>query len=164
MPQYNGAIAGNALAGFFPTRVEVTTSGTWVVPMGVWAVRLTGVGGGAGAGEANLAVYGLAPGGPGYVATRDLSVTPGQVLTITIGAAGTSATGSAGSVTANTGGTTTVVAGGQTVLTADGGGTGIAVGNGGSTTGVGGTGFGQYGKGANATTRLATAGAVFIDY
>lgn len=61
---------------------EFTASGSFTVPAGVTRIRIRAVGGGGGA-------VGSSPwnmGGNGYFVEKEITVTPGQVLTVTIGA------------------------------------------------------------------------------
>ena len=95
---------------------EITTSGTWTVPNGVYKIHVMCIGGGgSGACDAPNNV-GLGGGG-GYLAEGDFDVTPGANLTVTIGAGGTQVT----SQTGNNGGATSVTYSSTTLLSAAGG-------------------------------------------
>lgn len=74
-----------------------TTSGTFTVPTGVSAVKVTvvGGGGGGGGGNANMSV-GVGGAGGGVAIKYLTGLTPGATVTVTIGAAGTTGSGAAG--------------------------------------------------------------------
>jgi len=109
-----------------------TSSGTFTIPSGVTAIKITVVGGG-GAGGSGSTTSSIATGGGGGGGTAIsylTSLTPGNTLAVTIGGGGSGAsTGNAGS-----GGTSSVASGTQTITTvqATGGGTGPGSGGAGS--------------------------------
>lgn len=116
---------------FLGARGQVFTgNGTFTIPTGVTAVKVTVVGGGGGA-----AAFGAGAGAGGGSAIKFLtSLTSGNTLSVTVGAGGT---GSAGS-TGGTGGTSQVASGTQSITTISA--TGGAGGNqtlGGSVGGIG---------------------------
>lgn len=120
----NGYGITNAVTGQIQ---RFTTSGTFVVPQGVYRVCVTLAGGGGGGGGA-ISGNGYVPGGggAGEVRYREwVAVTPGQSITVTIGAGGAGGIGSTagGSYSTSNGG-----AGGASsfgaLLTASGGGGG----------------------------------------
>ena len=95
---------------------EITTSGTWTVPNGVYKIHVMCFGGG-GSGACNVPDNVGLGGGGGYLAEGDFDVTPGANLTVTIGAGGTKVT----SQTGNNGGATSVTYNSATLLSASGG-------------------------------------------
>jgi hypothetical protein len=132
-----------------------TTSGTWVVPTGVYKifVRLWGSGGGGGGAINNGASS--AAGNPGGYSEGYFAVTPGSTLTITIGAAGSGGSSSGSNATA---GATTSVSPLGIQSTGGGGGFGA---NGAVQTGTtGGPGVGSGGS-LNLTGPVSSLGAVF---
>jgi hypothetical protein len=81
---YNGGL------GRIPNREYVTSTRSWVAPVGVSSVTAEAWGGGAGGSEWQpLAPRGGAGGGGGAYAASDLSVTPGSSYTATVGGGGT---------------------------------------------------------------------------
>jgi hypothetical protein len=86
-----------------------TSSGSFTVPSGVTQMRMTAIGGGAGAGNMVDGGYNNDYGGAGggssgqYVSNYTISVTPGETINVTIGAGGANAGTAWGS--ANQGGT-----------------------------------------------------------
>ncbi|WP_415063600.1 glycine-rich domain-containing protein [Bdellovibrio sp.] len=140
------------------------TNGTFVVPTGVYRIRVTLVGGGGGGGSGNSAQSSIASGGGGgaggYVRC-ELNVIPGASYTVTVGAGGGGApfvngggTNTAG-ITGSAGGNTSF-AGGVTV-TANGG----SGGGGASAAGVNGAG-GSGGAGTGSGCQIATGGAGYV--
>jgi hypothetical protein len=103
-----------------------TSNGTFTIPSGITALKLTVVGGGGGSGGTQNAAYtNSGGGGGGGAAIKYLTgLTPGGTLSVTIGSAG-----SAGSTASNggTGGTSSVASGTQSITTVS------ATGGGGST-------------------------------
>lgn len=104
-----------------------TGNGTFTIPTGVTAVKVTVVGGGGGGGGGRQSCCGSAGGGGGGGAALIkylTGLTPGNTLSVTVGAAGAGSVnnGSNGS----TGGTSSVASGTQsiTTLTCTGGGAG----------------------------------------
>lgn len=95
---------------------EITTSGTWTVPNGVYEIHIMCIGGGGSGAYGVMGNIGLGGGG-GYLAEGDFDVTPGTNLTVTIGAGGTKVT----SQTGNNGGATSVTYNSATLLSAAGG-------------------------------------------
>lgn len=95
---------------------EITTSGTWTVPNGVYKIHVMCFGGG-GSGAYDAPNNTGLGGGGGYLAEGDFDVTPGTNLTVTIGAGGTKVT----SQTGNNGGATSVTYNSATLLSAAGG-------------------------------------------
>ncbi len=145
-----------------------STAGTYTftVPVGVYKIYCTCVGGGGGAGGIGTGssgtTYPAGAGGAGGTALGWISVTPGQTITITVGAGGaggaaasTNTSGSYGS-NGSTGGTSSV----GSFMSATGGGYGGATSSG-SAGGVGGVGTGgqinQYG--GNGTDGSGGAGS-----
>jgi len=83
-----------------------TSSGTFTIPTGITAIKVTVVGGGGG-GAAYSAIATTGGGGGGGAAIKFITgLTPGGTVSVTVGAAGTAATASgAGGATGGTGGT-----------------------------------------------------------
>jgi hypothetical protein len=95
-----------------------TSNGTFTIPTGITAIKVTVVGGGGGGGSFNACYGGGAGGGAGAAAIKYLTgLTPGNTLAVTVGALGT---------TGASGGTSSVASGTQsiTTITATGGGGG----------------------------------------
>jgi len=109
-----------------------TASGTFTIPTGVTAIKVTVVGAGGGGAGATAGNVFCAGGGGGYGVQYFTGLTPANTLTVTVGAAGT---GGGGDSSGGTGGTSSIASGTQTITTASatGGGGGNA------TTGAGGT-------------------------
>lgn len=116
------------------------SSGSFVIPAGVYKLRVWVLGGG-GSGAAAASSYGGATGGGGGgFALKTLNVTPGNTLTVTIGAGGngvsiTTNTGGNG----NSGGASSVSGSGFTTITANGGAGGVWGTSGSKSGGAGGT-------------------------
>jgi len=91
-----------------------TSSGTFTIPTGVTALKVTVVGGGGGGGDGVAGTRGGSGGGAGGTATSYLTgLTPGGTLAIVIGAGG---------AVSSAGGNTTVASGTQSITTITGGG------------------------------------------
>jgi hypothetical protein len=73
------------------TTVELTKSGTWLVPAGVSTVAVETWGGGGGGASVNTKMAGGGGGGGEYAADGGVSVTPGTQVPVTIGTGGTGA-------------------------------------------------------------------------
>jgi hypothetical protein len=73
------------------TTVEITKSGTWLVPAGVSTVAVETWGGGGGGASVNTKMAGGGGGGGEYAAEEGVSVTPGTQVPVAIGAGGTGA-------------------------------------------------------------------------
>jgi len=117
-------------------------NGTFTIPSGITALKITVLGGGGGSGSATSSVddYGTGGngGGGGYATKWLTALTPANTLAVTVGAGGTAGSGSGG-----TGGTSQVASGTQSITTisATGGGGGISGGpNSTGAAGVGGVG------------------------
>lgn len=95
-----------------------TSSGTFTIPTGITAVKVTvvGGGGGGGAGANNICGYNGGAGGGGGGAIKFLTgLTSGNTITVTVGAAGArAANNTAGG---STGGTSSVSSGTQSITT-----------------------------------------------
>lgn len=135
--------------------VTFTSSGTWVVPIGIKSVQIFCVGGGGGGSNGyeyekndKYKYYGGGGGGAGYTTTKVASVIPGSTYTVIVGAGGASGyPGYSGGVSSV--GTLCSASGGQYGANYDqaknssrnGGGSGGSGGGGGSTStgGVGGS-------------------------
>jgi hypothetical protein len=121
-----------------------TSNGTFTLPVGVTALKITVVGGGGGAGGGTLTpsdIPGGSAGGGGTAIKYLTGLTPGNTLAVTVGAAG------AGGTTNNngtSGGSSTVASGTETITTITGGG-------GGAGNTVAAAGFGTPGTGGSGT-------------
>lgn len=92
---------------------EVRTSGTqYVVPDGVYAIKVWPIGGGGAGGGANTEGQAGDGGGAGGIAYAVLPVTPGDIINYSLGAAGIGAAGGNGT----SGGDTSVTVGATTVI------------------------------------------------
>lgn len=67
---------------------EFTSSGTWVVPEGVYSIRLSAAGGGGGGGGAYYSKPGWGGSGAGYCDKVECEVTPASTITVAIGTGG----------------------------------------------------------------------------
>jgi hypothetical protein len=67
---------------------ELTSSGTWTVPAGVYSVKAEAWGGGGAGASVNSNQAGAGGGGAEYAAEPSLPVTPGTAIPVNIGAAG----------------------------------------------------------------------------
>ena len=110
-----------------------TASGTFTIPAGVSAIKVTLVGGGGGGGGYRSACSNTAGSGGGSAASSVqyfTGLTPLNTLTVTVGAAGTLATNGNTPTNGGAGGTSSIASGTQTITTAsaNGGGAGIAAG------------------------------------
>ncbi len=117
--QTTAAVAGPGASG---TRGQVFTgNGTFTIPTGITAVKVTVVGGGGG-GSAN---QGGSGGGGGAAIKFLTSLTPGGTLAVTVGGAGS---GAGGASAGGTGGTSSVASGTQSITTvsASGGAGGVS--------------------------------------
>jgi hypothetical protein len=126
-----------AVSAFGQTTNTITTSGSWVVPVGVTSIQVEAWGGGGGGGGTASVASKSGGGGSGgcYVKHTTIAVTPGESLTITIGAGGTGGVGS-GSVTQSVdGGSSSVARSATTLIRAGGGIKGIYLSAGGAGTG-----------------------------
>jgi hypothetical protein len=130
-----------------PTLQSFTGSGTFTIPTGVTAVKVTLVGGG-GAGGGSTAANNGGGGGAGGIAVKFLSsLTPGNTIAVTVGAGGTGVSaaggnnGSASTIASGTQVITTVTAnggsGGSSSGTASAGGNGAAISTNGDINGAG---------------------------
>lgn len=129
-----------------PSFQKFTSSGTFTIPAGVIAVKVTVIGGGGAGGGASATNTG-AGGGSGGIAIKFLSgLTPGNTLTVTVGTGGTGVSNSTGgsgvasSVASGTQTITTVTANGGTggqASTTPGPGGGAAISTGGDINGGG---------------------------
>jgi hypothetical protein len=101
---WEGVLGGSSGSGTFAQ--VFTSSGTFTVPTGVTAVKVTVIGGGGGGAGGNQQPCG--GGGGGGVAVRWVTgLTPGATETVTVGGGGTGGVGGAGGVgVAGTGGGT----------------------------------------------------------
>ena len=90
---WEGVLGGSSGSGSFAQ--VFTSSGTFTVPTGVSAVKVTVIGGGGGAAGGNQFCCG--GGGAGGVAVRWVTgLTPGGTVAVTVGAAGAGGVGGAG--------------------------------------------------------------------
>jgi hypothetical protein len=137
-----------------------TSNGTFTIPSGISALKVTALGGGGGGGGASSAVCfggsGGGGGGGGTAVTYLTGLTPGNTLSVTVGAGGT-----AGG-TGGTGGTSSVASGTQSITTISGSGGGGG-GNGNQTSGAQGAGGGTSGAtyGISGSAALQAGSLVF---
>lgn len=126
----NGSAWTSAAAPYAGARAQIfTAGGTFTVPTGVTAVKVTVVGGGGGS---HSSAFNGSSGGGGAVATKFLTgLTPAGTLTVTVGALG--ATSSAGGTSSIASGTSNTI----TTVSASGGGAGVFSGT--AAPGAGGT-------------------------
>lgn len=120
---------GGTLAYGVLSKQIFTAGGTFTIPTGVTAVKVTVTGaGGAGGGATTTSNASGTGGFAGGTAIKWLSgLTPGNTLTVTVGTGGTGVANAGG----NSGGNSTVASGTQTIttITGGGGGGGVATGN-----------------------------------
>jgi hypothetical protein len=124
-----------------------TSNGTFTIPTGITALKVTVVGGGGGGnsswGQNTDPPANGTGGGSGATAISYLTgLTPGNTLAVTVGAGGTSPNAYGGLGAAGTGGSSTVASGTQSISTITGGGGaggGILINNQGGLGGAGGT-------------------------
>lgn len=145
-----------------------TSNGTFTIPSGVSAVKVTILGAGGGGGGANSAcgsAGGGGGGGGGCAIVYLTGLTSGNTISVTTGTAGTA--GSSGGGTGGTGGTSSISSGTQTISTvsATGGGGGQGMTSGSGTSGSGGSGSGGTynltGTPGGYTTRSGGSSALF---
>jgi len=86
--------------------VIFTSSQNWVVPLGVYKIKVLAIGGGGGGGGGYSSTYVGGGGGSGAIAYAEIVVTPGQELQIVIGAGGSGGTGGASPTAGGNGGST----------------------------------------------------------
>ena len=177
------AATGTIALGILSKQI-FTTSGTFTIPAGVTAVKVTLTGGGgAGAGGSGASASNGSGGGAGGTAIKWLSgLTPGNTLTVTVGSGGTGVSNAPG----NNGTASTVASGTQTITTLTGGSGfgapnavqpgspggatngdlnlpgGIGTGQGGGSTTVGGNGAASY-WGGGGTFGVGAAGGAGIN-
>lgn len=83
---YVDGLIGSSGSG---TKVQFTSSTTWTVPTGIEIINVTLVGGGGAGGMRNVTTtFAGGGGGSGDVASYQLTVTPGEVLTVIVGSGG----------------------------------------------------------------------------
>jgi hypothetical protein len=98
------------LLASFSTQLDVSATGSWVVPAGIIKARFRAWGAGAGGGNAGAATTG---GGAGAYGEMIITVVPGETLVLTVGAGGTSGL--------TNGGNTEVLRGATVLLRCQGG-------------------------------------------
>lgn len=114
-----GVASATSVLGLTPSFQKFIANGTFTIPTGIVAVKVTVLGGGGAGGGASASNTG-AGGGSGGIAIKWLSaLTPGNTLAVTIGAGGTGVSNATG----NNGSASTVASGTQTIstITANGG-------------------------------------------
>jgi hypothetical protein len=128
----NKTIGAGGLAGLTPSKQIFTGNGTFTIPAGVTAVKVTLIGGGGGGGGSTAANNG-GGGGSGGAAVKWLSgLTPANTIAVTIGGAGAAGlTGASGGA----GGNSTIASGTQTITTVTAFGGAGGLGNGAQSTG-----------------------------
>ena len=108
---WTSAAPASALPGLFGQ--SFTANGTFTIPSGVTAVKITVVGGGGGGGSTSYAPIGGSSSGGAAISCLT-GLTPGGTLAVTVGAGGT---GGGSYNTGGTGGTSQVASGTQTIST-----------------------------------------------
>lgn len=105
-----------------PNHQIFTTSGTFTMPTGVTAVRVTVVGGGGAGGGSTTTNFGAGGAGGATAIKWLIGLTPGNTLTVTVGTGGTGVSGGNG----NAGNASSIASGTQAIstITANGGGGG----------------------------------------
>ena len=83
-----------------------TTSQNWVVPVGVYKIKVITIGGGGGGGGGYSSTYVGGGGGSGAINYTEIFVTPGEVIQIYVGAGGTGGTGGSSPTGGGSGGAT----------------------------------------------------------
>jgi hypothetical protein len=119
----NKTIGAGGLAGLTTSKQIFTAGGTFTIPAGVTALKVTVVAGGGAGGGATASGNGSG-GGSGGIGIKWLSgLTPGNTLTVTVGGGGTGVSAASG----NAGGASSVASGTQTITTisANGGSIGL---------------------------------------
>jgi len=134
-----------------PTQGSVifTSSQNWVVPPGVFKIKILCIGGGGGGGGGYSSTYTGGGGGSGAVQYAEAAVIPGETLQIVVGAGGSPGTGgsspTAGGAGGNTGVFTTMYSSNLSLdFVLGGGGGGAATSSANGANGKGGT-YGQVG-------------------
>jgi hypothetical protein len=139
-----------------------TGSGTFTIPSGVTAIKVTVIGGGGGGGGSRSNTcqngQGGGGGGGGTAVAYLTSLTPGNTLSVTVGAGGTA--GASTPTSGGAGGTSSVASGTQTITTVSAtGGSGGTAGN--NASGTNGAGGGTSGASYGISGSAAIAGPVF---
>jgi hypothetical protein len=110
----NKTVGSGGLAGLTPSKQIFTTSGTFTIPTGVKAVKVTVLGGGGAGGGSSSGSNNGGGGAAGGCGIKWLSgLTPGNTLTVTVGSGGTGVSNATG----NSGGSSSVASGTQTITT-----------------------------------------------
>ncbi len=108
-------IANSSIEASGRTIISLTFTGnsTFTIPAGVSTIRMRlfggGGGGGAGAGSGSIAVGGGSGGNGAFIVTKDVHVTPGEVLSITVGVGGSGGAATSGSGPNGSSGTSSFV-------------------------------------------------------
>lgn len=109
----NKTVGAGGLAGLTPKQTNFLVNGTFTIPAGVTAVKVTVVGGG-GAGGGSTATNNGGGGGSGAVAVKWLSsLTPGLTIAVTVGAGGVGVSAAGG----NNGASSIIASGTQAITT-----------------------------------------------
>lgn len=109
----NKTVGSGGLAGLTPKQTNFLVNGTFTIPAGVTAVKVTVVGGG-GAGGGSTATNNGGGGGSGAVAVKWLSgLTPGLTIAVTVGAGGVGVSAAGG----NNGANSIIASGTQAITT-----------------------------------------------
>jgi hypothetical protein len=125
-----------------PTFVIFTSSQNWVVPAGVYKIKVLAIGGGGGGGGGYSSTYVGGGGGSGALAYAELAVQPGTKFSIVVGAGGSGGTGGSSPTAGGGGGNSQINYNGVYLLCACGGGGGGAATS--SANGAGGSGGSIY--------------------
>jgi len=86
-----------------------TSSQNWVVPVGVYKIKILAIGAGGGGGGGYSTTYVGGGGGAGAIVFVETIVQPGDTLSITIGAGGSAGTGGATPTAGGNGGNTVIL-------------------------------------------------------
>ena len=84
-----GTLAATGSSSYVGERAQVfTSSGTFTIPTGVTAVKVTVVGGGGGGASVSTGTYGGGGGGGGVAVKNITGLTPGGTVSVTVGGGG----------------------------------------------------------------------------
>lgn len=160
----NGSVWTSATSPYVGMRAQVFTgNGTFTIPTGVTALKVTVVGGGGGSGGSVgvscISGTGGSGGGGGTAISYLTGLTPGNTISVTVGAGGTAGGSAPGG--GGTGGNSSISSGTQTITTATGnGGVGGNAGN--AITGNAGTGGTASGGTINISGSNGTYGNAYM--
>lgn len=121
-----GVASATSVLGLTPSFQKFIANGTFTIPTGIVAVKVTLIGGGGAGGGGTVSNNGGGGASGGYAVKYLTGLTPGNTITVTVGAGGTGVSGTTG----NSGSASTIASGTQTIttVTANGGGGGLSQG------------------------------------